>query len=148
MKMGHDHVVPLSKQALALIEDLRHVTGNSGYLFPSPTLHNKPLSINTLLDAVQRIADDTAKTTTHGFRATASTLLNGNKNHELWGFVMPYYDRDLIEMQLAHTEKDKVRESYNRRDPYSRIEKRRGMMQTYADLLDHLREQYSARIVQ
>ena len=51
-------------------------------------------------------------------------------------------------MQLAHTEKDKLRESYNRRDRYSRREEQRGMMQIYANLLDHLREQHSAKLAQ
>ena len=76
----------------------------------------------------------------------AMAFLNGNKNHEMSGFAMPYYDRDLIEMQLAHTEKDKVRESYNRRDPYSRIEERREMMQTYANLLDYLRDRHRTKL--
>ena len=96
----------------------------------------------------QSIAANIAKTTTHGFRATAITLLSGNKNHELHGLALPYYDRDLIEMQLAHTEKDKLRESYNRRDRYSRREEQHGMMQIYANLLDHLREQHSAKLAQ
>ncbi len=146
MKTGHDHVVPLSKQVLTLLDALKPLTGDGPLLFPSPVLHIRPFTLRTLLEAVKSIAGDTAQTTTHGFRATASTFLNGNKNHELPGFAMPYYDRDLIEMQLAHTEKDKVRESYNRRDPYSRIEERREMMQTYANLLDYLRDRHRTKL--
>ena len=132
---------------MSLLDALKPLTGDGLLLFPSPVLHTRPFTLRTLLEAVKSIAGDTAQTTTHGFRATASTFLNGNKNHELPGFAMPYYDRDLIEMQLAHTEKDKVRESYNRRDPYSRIEERREMMQTYANLLDYLRDRHRKQLV-
>lgn len=118
------------------------------YIYPA--LGDKEINEVTLADF------DASVQHQHGKRPAApreklfrkrGPALNGNKNHELCGSAMPYYDRDLIEMQLAHTEKDKVRESYNRRDPYSRREERRGMMQAYADYLDHLRQQHSAKLI-
>ena len=81
-------------------------------------------------------------TSTHGFRAMASTILNGNKTHEIKGFDLPPFDPDLIEIQLSHAEDNKIRKAYNRRDPYARIQERREMVQRYADLLFFLKNQF------
>ena len=143
MKAKRDHVVPLSRQAVELLMELKEMTGGGQYVFPSPVGAHIHISETSLLAVVKEIAGDTGAMTSHGFKAMGSTLLNGNKNHEIKGFTLPRYDKDLIEIQLAHIEKNKVRDSYNRRDSYSRIQERRDMMQTYADLLDHLREQYA-----
>lgn len=85
--------------------------------------------------ALRRMKYQSGDFTTHGFRAMASTILNGNKTHEIKGFDLPAYDPDLIEVQLSHAEENKIRKAYNRRDPYARIQERREMLQTYADLL-------------
>ena len=95
-----------------------------------------------MLMAIRRIGYKAGEFVTHGFRAMGSTLLNGNKSHEIKGFALPYYDKDLIEIQLSHAEDNKIRKAYNRRDHYSRIQERRDMLQNYADLLDFLKKQY------
>ena len=146
MKAKRDHVVPLSRQAVQLLTEQRGVSGSGQYVFPSPVGAHLHICETNLLDVVKEIAGDTGAMTSHGFKAMGSTLLNGNKNHEIEGFALPRYDKDLIEIQLAHLEKDRVRDSYNRRDPYSRIQERREMVQTYADLLDHLRNQYAQSV--
>lgn len=69
----------------------------------------------------------------------ASTILNGNKTYEIKGFDLLPFDPDLIEIQLSHAEDNKIRKAYNRRDPYARIQERRDMLQTYADLLEYLK---------
>lgn len=143
MKAKRDHVIPLSRQAVQLLTEQREATGGGRYVFPSPLGAHMHICESSLLDVVKEITGDTGAMTSHGFKAMGSTLLNGNKNHEIKGFTLPRYDKDLIEIQLAHLEKDKVRDSYNRRDPYSRIQERREMVQTYADLLDHLRDRHT-----
>ena len=146
MKAKRDHVVPLSRQAVELLAEQKEKTGHGRYVFPSPLDERIHICETGLLAVVKEIAGDTGAMTSHGFKAMGSTLLNGNKNHEIEGFALPRYDKDLIEIQLAHLEKDRVRDSYNRRDPYSRIQERREMVQTYANLLDHLRSQYAQSV--
>lgn len=121
MKMREPHIVPLSKQALALLETLKPITGHGALLFPAMTDHSKPMSENTLSYAMGRMGyKDIA--TPHGFRALASTVLNEE------GF-----DPDVIERQLAHAERNKVRAAYHRAEY---LENRRQMMQWYADFLE------------
>ncbi len=127
MKMGEQLIVPLSRQALALFEDLHKVTGNGEYLFPSMRTADRPMSNNTLNAALRRMGYSKEDMTGHGFRSTASTLLN-----ELG------WNRDAIERQLAHGEKDSVRASYNFAEF---LPERRKMMQAWADYLDKLREE-------
>jgi integrase len=121
-----EHRVPLSRQAIAIIEDLRAVTGHHRWLFPSS---HRPveryMSNNTLNHALRRMGYDQSEMTCHGFRSTASTLLN-----EMG------MDGDLIELQLAHQERNAVRRAYNRAE---RWPERVAMMQQYADYLDRLR---------
>jgi integrase len=123
MKMGTEHVVPLSRQAVAVIEELRPITGRYELLFPNRNNLNKPMSENALIYAMYRMGYH-SKATVHGFRATASTIL-----HEL-GFWP-----DVIERQLAHAERNSVRAAYHRSEY---LEERRRMMQAWADYLDTL----------
>jgi integrase len=123
MKMKAPHLVPLSRQALALLEDLRPLTGRFALLFPGANDRERPLSENTLNDAIRKRLGFQA--TSHGFRATASTILNEAG-----------YRPDAIERQLAHAERNKVRAAYHRTEY---LEERTKMMQAWADYLDALK---------
>jgi integrase len=123
MKMSTEHIVPLSRQAIAVIKELRPITGRYDLLFPNRNNLNKPMSQNTLIYAMYHMGYH-SKATVHGFRATASTIL-----HEL-GFWP-----DVIERQLAHAERNSVRAAYHRSEY---LEERRRMMQVWADYLDSL----------
>jgi integrase len=127
MKMGEQHIVPLSKQALEIMNELKPLTGNSKYVFPSLLSRHRPMSENTINAALRRLGYSSEEHTGHGFRSMASTLLNEQ------GFAP-----DIIELQLAHTERNKVRAAYNRAQ---RLGERRKMMQAWADYLDELRDQ-------
>jgi len=113
MKMRAPHIVPLSGQALAVIEELKPLTGQFELLFPSQRDQRKPISENTLLYALYRLGYH-KRATVHGFRALASTILNET------GFRP-----DVIERQLAHVERNKVRAAYHRSEY---LEERRKMM--------------------
>ena len=123
MKMGLEHIVPLSNQALDLLKELQPLTGRYQHLFPNQSNPNKPMSENTLLYAMYRMGYH-SRATAHGFRATASTILN----EQGW-------PPDVIERQLAHVERNRVRAAYNRA---SYLPDRRKMMQAWADYLDGL----------
>jgi integrase len=125
MKMREQHIVPLSTQAVALLNQLWPITGPRGYLFPSLRTGARPISENTLNAALRRLGYSKDEMTAHGFRAMASTCLNEQ------GFAP-----DVIELQLAHAERNKVRAAYNRSQ---RLADRRKMMQAWADYLDGLR---------
>lgn len=125
MKMGEAHIVPLSRQAVAILRELRPITGNGRFVFPAIGGGGRPLSENTLNGALRRLGYPSDQMTPHGFRSIASTLLNERG-------VNP----DLIELQLAHAERNKVRAAYNRAQ---RLAERRAMMQEWADFLDNLR---------
>ncbi|MET4043954.1 integrase arm-type DNA-binding domain-containing protein [Bradyrhizobium sp. RT6a] len=127
MKMPRPHMVPLSRQAIAIIEDLREVTGTSSYLFPQIRSWHRPISDGTLNAALRRLGYDKTQMTAHGFRSTASTLLNESR---LW-------HHDAIERQLAHMEADEVRAAYNSAEYW---DERVRMLQWYADYLDDLRK--------
>jgi len=120
MKMKTEHVVPLSRQALAILENLRELAGISRFVFPGRN-RDKPISNNTMLFALYRLGYK-GKMTGHGFRAVASTILNET------GFR-----HDVIERQLAHCERDEVRGAYNRAEY---LQERQRMMQQWADYLD------------
>lgn len=125
MKMGETHVVPLSEQALAILRELHPLTGRGKYLFPSVRGSRGCMSENTINAALRRLGYDKETMTGHGFRAMASTRLN-----ELgWA-------PDVIERQLAHAERNKVRAAYNRAQYMA---ERRKMMQAWADYLDALK---------
>ncbi len=123
MKMGDEHVVPLSRQAGEALNELHLLTGRSRYLFPNQSNHDKCMSASTLLYAMYRMGYH-SRATTHGFRATASTAMN----EQGWR-------PDVIERQLAHAERNKTRAAYNRA---SYLQERRDMMQHWADYLDGL----------
>ena len=124
MKNRRSHVVPLSRQALQILTELRPVTCNSRFIFPSITSNSKPMSENTVRVALRSMGYTNQQMTAHGFRTTAST----NLNEQGW-------NSDLIEMSLAHVERNSVRAAYNRAE---RLAERREMMQAWADWLDGL----------
>lgn len=126
MKMGEQHIVPLSRQAVAVVKELQPITGEGRYLFPSLRAPDRCMSNNTVNAALRRLGYDNTEIVGHGFRAMASTLLNEQGWHP-----------DLIELQLAHAERNKVRAAYNRAE---RLAERRTMMQAWADYLDRLKE--------
>ncbi len=125
MKMREYHVVPLATQAVAILKDLEPVTGPAGYIFPGINEPNRPMSETTLTVALRRMGYTSEQMTWHGFRTIASTLLNEQGWHP-----------DLIELQLAHQERNKVRAAYNKAQ---RLPERRKMMQAWADYLDGLK---------
>ena len=125
MKMGEAHIVPLSAQAIEILSELHRLTGNGRFLFPSLRSRDRSMSENTLNAALRRLGYTTEQMTAHGFRAMASTLLNEQS-----------FPSDVIELQLAHAERNKVRAAYNRAQ---RLPERRKMMQAWADYLDGLR---------
>ena len=125
MKMVEALIVPLSRQAVAILHELRPITGNQRYVFPAIGGGGRPLSENTLNGALRRLGYSSDQMTAHGFRSIASTLLNERGVHP-----------DLIELQLAHAERNRVRAAYNRAQ---RLAERRAMMQNWADYVDRLR---------
>lgn len=125
MKMRALHVVPLSAQALAILRELQPLTGSGRYLFPSARSKDRPMSENTVLGALRRLGYGSNEMTGHGFRSMASTILN----EQGW-------NRDAIERQLAHAERDNVRAAYNYAE---HLPERRNMMQQWADHLDQLK---------
>lgn len=125
MKMKRPHIVPLSTQALAILEEARLITGSGRYVFPSIITATRPMSENVINAALRRLGYTKEEMTGHGFRSMASTLLN----EQGW-------NRDVIERQLAHVEGNSVRAAYNYADY---LPERREMMQAWADHLDALR---------
>jgi integrase len=126
MKMKAAHIVPLAKQAVAILRELRPLTGSGRYLFPSLRTSDRPMSENTVNAALRRMGYTSEEATGHGFRSMAATRLN-----ELG------WNADAIERQLAHAESNKVREAYTHAAQY--LGERRKMMQAWADYLDGLR---------
>jgi len=125
---GRDHIVPLSIQALAILQDIHPLTGHGRYVFPSVRGGERPMSNMTLNAALQRLGFDTSTDiTTHGFRAMARTMLD-----ERLGV-----DEAVIEAQLAHAVKDSLGRAYNRT---TFEEQRRALMQRWSDYLDTLRK--------
>lgn len=130
MKMKKDHVVPLSRQSVELLNGLKKATRNSNYLFPSIKSADKPISDVTFLKALKIMGyEDDKKIVPHGFRHTASTILH--ENTKLHGCSSLH-----IERQLAHVDKNKIRGVYNKADY---IEERRILMQWYSDFIDQKR---------
>jgi integrase len=121
MKMGADHIVPLTPQVIGLLNQIKHLTGNRTYVFASPQRPKQPISNNTILQIIYRMGYK-GRATGHGFRATASSTLN-----EL-GF-----NPDAIERQLAHSERNKVRAAYNRSEY---LDERKSLMATWSEIVD------------
>lgn len=126
MKMKREHLVPLSKQALALLTQLRNVNGDAHFVFAGAN-PRKHISNNTLLYALYRLGYH-SRMTGHGFRALASTILNEEREHGSHSF-----GSDVVERQLAHQERNKVRGAYNRAEY---LRERCAMMTWWADFLD------------
>lgn len=127
MKMKDDHIVPLSTQALAILQELQPVTGHGQYVFPSIRTGERPMSENTVNAALRGLGYDKTMQTAHGFRATARTIMD-----EVLGERV-----DLIEHQLAHAVKDANGRAYNRT---AHLPARRAMMQRWCDYLDKLKQ--------
>jgi integrase len=128
MKMRRPHLVPLSSQAVAVLRALQPLTGDRAHVFPNRNDPMKPASKAVILRALGRMGY-TGTMTGHGFRSVASTMLNENKSK--WGI-----HRDVIELQLAHVEKNASRAAYNFAEY---LDERRTMMQQWADHLDKLK---------
>ncbi|MCA1748625.1 MAG: integrase arm-type DNA-binding domain-containing protein [Sphingomonadales bacterium] len=126
MKARRDHAVPLSRQMAKLFQELRALTGPNGFVFPAFHTKRRPLSENTLNAAFRRMGFGKDEVTAHGFRATASTLLNESGN----------WNPDAIERALAHGFSDAVRGTYHRGQHW---EERVRMAQWWSDYLDQLR---------
>lgn len=126
MKMRWPHQVPLSRQVLDLLDEIRPLTGHSPYVFPASHTWKRPMSENTVTFALRRMGYSGSEMTAHGFRAMAATLLN----------EMGLWNPDAIERQLAHMENNGVRRAYARGQYW---EERVRMMQHWSDYLDQLR---------
>lgn len=126
------HIVPLSRQALDILSKVQHFTGRGRYIFPNPRDKDLPMSENAVNVAIKRMGYE-KKMTAHGFRSMASTLLNEADPDNF----------DIVEAQLAHVDKDKIRGIYNRA---KYIARRRVLMQTWADMLDSLRADAVAKV--
>jgi integrase len=132
MKMRREHIVPLSQQAKAVLQQLKVLNENRDHVLPGERNPRQPISENTVLYALYRLGYH-SRMTGHGFRAVASTVLNECG-----------WRPDVIEKQLAHEQKSKVRAAYNRAQY---LEERGAMMQAWADMLDVMRETGEAKVV-
>lgn len=126
MKMRRSHEVPLSKQAVEVLRSVWELSDGTGYVFASIRSLRKPLSEATLNVALRRLGYGKDEVCAHGFRASASTILNER------GF-----DRDVIEAALAHEDEDQVRRAYNRSRYWNQ---RVALMQAWADIIDQLKD--------
>lgn len=125
MKMAEQHIVPLSRQALAVFKQLRELNGIGPLVLPNQAEHGKPMSENTILYAIHD-AGYKGRMCGHGFRHLASTTLNEA------GFRP-----DVIERQLAHSDGNKVRAAYNHAQ---HLAERKRLMQAWADMVDAARD--------
>lgn len=126
MKMKAAHLVPLSRQAIAILRELKLLTGAGRYVFAGLRTASRPMSENTINAALRRLGYSGEEMTGHGFRSLAATRLN-----EMG------WNADAIERQLAHAESNKVREAYTHAAQY--LDERKRMMQAWADALDNWR---------
>lgn len=127
MKKRRMHVVPLSRQACELLEELRPLTGHSQLCFPGVTDHSRPMSENTINAALRRLGYSTKEEHTgHGFRSSFSTMAHGSG---LWR-------REVVEVQLSHKHGSEVELTYDRGDY---LEERRQMMQWWSGECDRMR---------
>lgn len=125
MKMRQPHDVPLSKQALTVIKDIWPLSDGGSLVFPSIRSKDRPLSENALNSALRRMGYTKDEVTAHGFRVTASTILNHRG-----------YDPDVIEAVLAHQDKNSIRRAYNRATYF---EQRKKLMGEWGELLEELK---------
>lgn len=127
MKMRRPHMVPLSRQVIAILDEIEHDATFSPLLFPSLRSVDRPMSDNTINAALRRLGYSKEEMTGHGFRALATTLLN----------EMGCWNPDAIERQLAHAESNSVRRAYARGQYW---DERVRMMQHWSDYLDQMRD--------
>ncbi|MBW9265840.1 MAG: integrase arm-type DNA-binding domain-containing protein [Candidatus Thiodiazotropha sp. (ex. Lucinisca nassula)] len=125
MKMSTVHIVPLSTQAVAILIEIKPLTGYGKYVFPGIRSNKRPMSENTVTGALRRLGYASGEMTGHGFRSMASTVLNEQGWH-----------KDAIERQLAHMERNSIRAAYNYAEY---LPERVKMMQAWADYLDGLK---------
>jgi integrase len=125
MKMREQHIVPLASQAVAVLTELQPLTGRGQYVFPGARTNGRSMSENTINAALRRLGYTKDQMTGHGFRSMATTHLNERG-----------WNRDAIERQLAHAERDDVRAAYNFAE---HLPARRKMMQAWADYLEGLK---------
>jgi integrase len=133
MKMRRPHVVPLSKQAAAILTALRELTGGSEFVFPSSRSHVRPMSEGTLGAALRRLGYSSTEHVPHGFRSSFSTMANEAK----------LFDPDIIEAALAH-DTPGVRGIYNRATYDA---ERRKLAQWWADHCDEMAQERPAKVV-
>jgi integrase len=126
MKMRKPHLVPLSRQVVASLRELAQLTGPTGYVFPAFHTSKRPMSENTMNQALRRMGFSKDEMTAHGWRATASTLLN----------ECGKWNEDAIERSLAHADRNVIRGTYNRGSYWK---ERVDMHQWWSDYLDRLR---------
>jgi integrase len=126
IKMRREHRIPLARQAVVLLEELRALTGRHRLLFPGQRAADRAISENTLNGALRRLGFTNDQMTSHGFRAAASSILNESGN----------FNPDAIEAQLAHQEADAVRRAYKRAQYW---DERVKMMAWWADQCDEMR---------
>ena len=126
------HIVPLSRQAIEILQELKPLTGRFPYVFPSARGASRCMSEAAVRAALRSMGYGNDEMTAHGFRSMASTLLNQMKTKE----GARRWDADAIERQLAHKEPNKVRAAYDRAE---HLEERREMLQVWADYLDDLK---------
>jgi len=124
MKMKRMHLVPLSKQTFAIFQKLSKRYTVSAFVFPGARNNNKPITPDSLRNAIRKLGISKDKFTTHSFRSMASTRLNEFN-----------YKGDVIEIQLSHSPKDKIRSAYNHAEY---LPERKKMMQDWSDYLDKL----------
>ena len=120
MKMSEEHIVPLTTQTLDLLEQIREYNGNREFVFASPQRPKQAISENAIINCIYRMGYK-GKTTGHGFRSTASTILNESN-----------FNPDAIERQLAHAERNQVRAAYNRGEY---LDERKKLMQWWSDYI-------------
>ncbi|MGE4305277.1 MAG: tyrosine-type recombinase/integrase [Novosphingobium sp.] len=134
-KMRKPHHVPLSRQSLAMLKGLHTLSArHDGYVFPSIRSHTRPMSENTLNAALRRLGFTSEEVSAHGFRSTASTMLNEALDPKS---QKPMWSADAIEKALAHGDDDKVRGVYHRGTHW---QERVAMAQWWSDYLDTLRK--------
>ena len=126
MKMRQPHAVPLSQQAIAILKDMRSLSGSGHYVFPSIRTRARPISENTINAALRRMGYSKDQMTAHGFRTSASSLLNESGK----------WNPDAIERALAHMVAGSVRRIYNQSAYWTERVK---MAQWWSDYLDELR---------
>ena len=124
---GRPHLVPLARQAIALLKEMQPYTGRGMYVFPSVRSNDRPMSENTINAALRRMGYTSDDMTAHGFRSLGRTVIGEN---------LPDIHHDVVEAQLAHGKSGPLGAAYDRADYMAQ---RVRMMQTWADYLDKLR---------